>query len=70
MRKVSYLIWPVVTGILAALLILQFYPQLVAPPVTTVEIREAAAVNTPVSSRGPVSYADAVDRAAPAVVNI
>jgi serine protease DegS len=70
MRKVSYLIWPVVTGILAALLILQFYPQLVAPPVTTVEIREAAAVNAPVSSHGPVSYADAVDRAAPAVVNI
>jgi serine protease DegS len=70
MRKVSYLIWPVVTGILAALLILQFYPQLVAPPVTTVEIREAAAVNAPVSSHGPVSFADAVDRAAPAVVNI
>ncbi len=70
MRKVSYLIWPVVTGILAALLILQFYPQLVAPPVTTVEIREAAAVNAPVSSHGPVSYAVAVDRAAPAVVNI
>ncbi len=71
MRKVSYLIWPVVTGILAALLILQFYPQLVTPPVTTVEIREAAAVDTPtVRPIGMVSYADAVDRAAPAVVNI
>ncbi|MBR9827234.1 MAG: trypsin-like serine protease [Oceanospirillales bacterium] len=73
MRKVSYLIWPVVTGILAALLIVQFYPQLIAPPVTTVEIREAAAVTpAPVSSNatGVVSYADAVDRAAPAVVNI
>ncbi len=71
MRKVSYLIWPVVTGILAALLILQFYPQLIAPPVTTVEIREAAAVDTPaIRPSGVVSYADAVDRAAPAVVNI
>ncbi len=70
MRKVSYLIWPVVTGILAALLILQFYPQLITPQVTTVEIREAAAVDPPASSSGVVSYADAVDRAAPAVVNI
>lgn len=72
MRKVSYLIWPVVTGVLAALLILQFYPQLITPPITTVEIREAAAVDTPAptSGSGVVSYADAVDRAAPAVVNI
>ncbi|GAA0788196.1 Do family serine endopeptidase [Marinobacterium sediminicola] len=71
MRKVSYLIWPVVTGILAALLILQLYPQLVTPPVTTVEIREAASIDTPAAiGSGVVSYADAVDRAAPAVVNI
>lgn len=71
MRKVSYLIWPAVTGILAALLILQFYPQLITAPVTTVEIREAAAVDTPPAhGNGVVSYADAVDRAAPAVVNI
>jgi len=71
MRRVSYLIWPVVTGILAALLILQFYPQLISPPVTTVEIREAASSEQTLPVReGVVSYADAVDRAAPAVVNI
>jgi len=72
MRKVSYLIWPVVTGILAALLVLQLYPQLITPPVTTVEIREAAAPEQPIQqiSNGVVSYADAVDKAAPAVVNI
>ena len=71
MRKVSYLIWPAVTGILAALLILQLYPQLIAPPVTTVEIREAAApAPPPEAASDVVSYADAVDRAAPAVVNI
>lgn len=71
MRKVSYLIWPAVTGILAALLILQLYPQLIAPPVTTVEIREAVPPAPPPETAGDVvSYADAVDRAAPAVVNI
>lgn len=72
MRRVSYLIWPVVTGILAALLVLQLYPQLITPPVTTVEIREAAAPEQPALQirNGVVSYADAVDKAAPAVVNI
>ncbi len=71
MRRVSYLVWPVVTGILAALLILQFYPQLISPPVTTVEIREAASSELTLPAReGVVSYADAVDKAAPAVVNI
>ncbi|MBV0933083.1 trypsin-like peptidase domain-containing protein [Marinobacterium weihaiense] len=72
MRKVSYLIWPVITGVLAAVLILQFYPQLITPPVNRVEIREAAAVDPPMPApgQGVVSYADAVDRAAPAVVNI
>jgi hypothetical protein len=63
MRRVSYLIWPVVTGILAALLILQFYPQLISPPVTTVEIREAASSELTLPAReGVVSYADAVDK--------
>lgn len=71
MRRISYLIWPVVTGILAALLILQLWPGLVSPPVNRVEIREAASVDTAaLPSSGVVSYADAVDQAAPAVVNI
>jgi len=71
MRRISYLIWPVVTGVLAALLILQLWPQLLSPPVNRVEIREAASVETTsIPTQGVVSYADAVDRAAPAVVNI
>ncbi|MDY6891823.1 MAG: Do family serine endopeptidase [Pseudomonadota bacterium] len=69
-RRVSYLIWPVVTGILAALLILRLYPQLIAPPVTTVELHEATAFEQMPVRSGVVSYADAVDKAAPAVVNI
>nr|WP_082709082.1 Do family serine endopeptidase [Marinobacterium profundum] len=72
MRKSSYLIWPIITGVLAALVILQLFPDLLSPTITTVEIREAqprpAAPAGPDS--GPVSYASAVETAAPAVVNI
>ncbi|MFC6669476.1 trypsin-like peptidase domain-containing protein [Marinobacterium aestuariivivens] len=72
MRKSSYLIWPIVTGILAAVLILQLFPDLLSPQVTTVEIREAAPADsgTPHLGSGPVSYSAAVELAAPAVVNI
>ncbi|MBV1787285.1 trypsin-like peptidase domain-containing protein [Marinobacterium sp. D7] len=67
MRILSFLGWPVIAGILAAALILQLYPQLLQNS-PRVEIRQAR--NTGNSMQGPFSYADAVDRAAPAVVNI
>ncbi len=72
MRKSSYLIWPIITGVLAAVLILQFFPELLSPQITTVEIREAVprSVRAPEPDNGPVSYASAVETAAPAVVNI
>lgn len=72
MRKTSYLIWPIITGILAAVVILQLFPDLLSPPVTTVEIREAQPPKAESAGpgNGPVSYADAVATAAPAVVNI
>ncbi len=72
MRKSSYLIWPIITGILAALVILQLFPDLLSPQVTTVEIREAQPrpSEVPNLGSGPVSYASAVATAAPAVVNI
>jgi len=74
MRRFSFLLWPVLTGILAAVILLQFFPDLFAPKVTTVEIRETNGTATlqPVRNTfsGPVSYADAVNVAAPAVVNI
>ncbi|UTW13989.1 Do family serine endopeptidase [Marinobacterium rhizophilum] len=72
MRKSSYLIWPIITGVLAALVILQLFPDLLSPKITTVEIREALP-RPPESAglgSGPVSYAGAVETAAPAVVNI
>lgn len=73
MRRFSFLLWPVVTGIFAAVVLLQFFPDLFAPKVNTVEIRQTdKPALQPVGARGqgPVSYADAVNIAAPAVVNI
>ena len=73
MRKSSYLIWPIITGVLAAVVILQFFPDLLSPQVTTVEIRESVPHSSSANSNansGPVSYASAVEAAAPAVVNI
>lgn len=73
MRRYSYLLWPIVTGILAAIVLLQFFPGLFAPQINTVEIRQAAQPDlypVGVNRTGPVSYADAVSTAAPAVVNI
>jgi serine protease DegS len=73
MRNFSFLGWPIVTGVLIAIILLQFFPNLLAPPVTTVEIKETqvpTAMTTTYAGNGPVSYADAVAKAAPAVVNI
>ncbi|SEG53542.1 S1C family serine protease [Marinobacterium lutimaris] len=67
MRILSFLGWPILTGILAAILILQLKPELLGSG-PRVEIREAGSSQT--SQSGPFSYADAVDQAAPAVVNI
>lgn len=68
MRNLGFLGWPILTGILMAVVILQFFPNLFAPAVTTVEIKESP--TAPALGAGPVSYADAVEKAAPAVVNI
>ncbi|NVK44133.1 MAG: Do family serine endopeptidase [Oceanospirillaceae bacterium] len=72
MRKSSFLIWPIVAGVLAAVVILQLFPDLLSPQINTVEIREAPVSERPAPSlgEGPVSYSAAVEKAAPAVVNI
>ncbi|SIT03093.1 trypsin-like peptidase domain-containing protein [Neptunomonas antarctica] len=70
MRKFSFLGWPIITGVLVAIILLQFFPQLFSPPVTTVEIRETLLPTHVPGVSGPVSYSDAVEKAAPAVVNI
>ena len=72
MRKFAFLLWPILTGILAAIVILKQFPNLFGQPGQLVEFIETA---TPLKrnntlNEGPVSYASAFDNAAPAVVNI
>ncbi len=64
------LAWPAACGLLVALLIIQKYPQwLGLPSGSNVAIQVAPQAPAP-SAGGPVSYSDAVQRAAPAVANI
>lgn len=55
-------------GVLIAMLIIQRYPQWVGLPTLDVNLQQAPQTNTVV--QGPVTYADAVTIAAPAVVNL
>lgn len=70
MRNFGFLGWPILAGILASILLLQFFPGLISPKVNTVEIREEQLPVQALPTTGPVSYADAVAKASPAVVNI
>ncbi|MDV6318908.1 Do family serine endopeptidase [Chromohalobacter sp. HP20-39] len=91
-RSLMSLVWPIISGILLAIVLLNAFPQLLGertaddaatpiPDTSAVraiaehtdttehapEVIEAAPLNR---SQGPTSYATAVDKAAPAVVNI
>ena len=77
MKKFAFLAWPALCGILIALLILQFRSQIITPVPTTItrvditQIRSAPVANEVQIDKNFIrSYADAVDKAAPAVVNI
>lgn len=63
-RLLQFIGWPVVAGLLIALITLLLFPQL-RPAVVA-----PAALNTAPVMSSPVSYSEAVSRAAPAVVNI
>ncbi|MCE0461257.1 MULTISPECIES: Do family serine endopeptidase AlgW [Pseudomonas] len=60
--------WPLLAGVLVALLIIQRYPEWVGLPSLDVNLQQAPQAKAP--QQGPVSYADAVTLAAPAVVNL
>ena len=60
--------WPLLAGVLIALLIIQRYPQWVGLPSLDVNLQQAP--QTTSMQQGPVSYADAVTTAAPSVVNL
>ncbi|MHC8370298.1 Do family serine endopeptidase AlgW [Pseudomonas sp. MDT1-85] len=60
--------WPLLAGVLIALLIMQRYPEWVGLPSLDVNLQQAP--QTLGLQQGPVSYADAVTTAAPSVVNL
>jgi serine protease DegS len=62
-----FLRWPVVCGLLIAIIILDHGPKWLNPPTA---LPQSQNVTPPTMSSGPYSYAEAVKQAAPAVVNI
>jgi serine protease DegS len=66
----SYLAQAVVLGLAIAFVVLYFWPEIAGQDAATVEIRQTAPETAPRPANGPYSYAVAVDRASPAVVNI
>lgn len=67
-QTLRYLGWPLVVGVLCALLLIQRFPTWVGLPNNNVQIKQAPAYVS--KKQGPVSYADAVEIASPAVVNL
>ena len=68
LKALRFLGWPLLVGVLLALLVIQYYPQWVGLPTQDVQLRQAPIYNR--SQEGPVSYARAVDMASPAVANL
>lgn len=62
-RLLQFVGWPITAGVIIALLALLLFPQLRGTPAATPNNHSNLGI-------GVVSYADAVDRAAPAVVNV
>ena len=67
-KALRYSGWPLLAGVLVAMLIIQRYPQWVGLPSQDVNLQQAP--QTTYVQQGPVTYADAVTRAAPAVANL
>ena len=63
----DFLRWPVLCGILAAIIILEYFPTLIGQPRNQ---DSSANITPPATAQGPYSYSKAVRLAAPAVVNI
>jgi serine protease DegS len=67
-KTLNTIVWPTLTGILAAVLIVQFFPQLTGSKQTEIQVLPAAADQA--GAQLITSYADAVEKAAPSVVSI
>ena len=68
LKALRFFGWPLLAGVLIAMLIIQRYPQWVGLPSLDVNLQQAP--QTSYIQQGPVTYADAVVRAAPAVANL
>jgi len=68
LKALRFFGWPLLAGVLIAMLIIQRYPQWVGLPSLDVNLQQAPQSSSVV--QGPVTYADAVVIAAPAVVNL
>ncbi|MDY7566444.1 Do family serine endopeptidase AlgW [Pseudomonas sp. RTC3] len=68
LKALRFFGWPLLAGVLIALLVIQRYPQWVGLPSQDVNLQQAPQSST--VQKGPVSYADAVIIAAPAVANL
>lgn len=64
----QFLRWPVVCGLLAAIIILDHFPDLLG--INNASNGQSPQITAAGNSQGPYSYAEAVKQAAPAVVNI
>ena len=67
-KALRFIGWPLFTGVLIALLVIQRFPEWVGLPSQDVNLQQAPQTSSVV--QGPVSYADAVIHAAPAVANL
>ncbi len=66
-RLLFFLAQAIVLGLAAAFVLMVFWPNVL--PLPTIEVREAP-IEAAATGPGPVSYAAAVEKAAPAVVNV
>lgn len=67
-KALRFIGWPLLVGVLIALLIIQRFPEWVGLPSQDVNLQQAP--QTATITAGPVSYAGAVAAAAPAVANL
>lgn len=71
LQQITRILWPVITGILIALLVIREFPELTGRTRgVELNIVDNSTIASQIPAEGPVSYAAAVERAAPAVVNV
>ena len=71
LQQITRILWPIIAGILIALLVIREFPELTGRTRgVELNIVDNGAIANQIPLEGPSSYATAVERAAPAVVNV